>query len=309
MIARSFLVIAASVSAGACVTSAGAEQGDAASSSAGTATSQGSGKATAPATEGTASGSGDETDEGMISSGAATATGTAATSTTDGTGTAGARLPADILNLDDWKLTLPVGEPGAPQEVLQPELSTFSLPPFFHPAPGGDAVVFRAPVGGVTTSGSSYPRSELREMTASGVEKAAWSTTEGTHTMEIAQAVTATPPVKPHVVAGQIHDANDDVVMIRLEGPRLFVEAEGTEVEVLDPNYVLGTPFRVKIEAAAGFISVFYEDMLTPKVVLPRDRDGCYFKAGVYTQSNPSKGDAPGAYGEVWIYDLTVTHG
>ena len=309
MCARSFIVIVVSTAVAACATSPDAGHGAAASSSAGTVTSQGSGKATAAATGGAASGPGAETDQGTVSSGATTATGTTGTSTTDGTGGAGARLPAEILNLDDWKLTLPVGDPGDPQEVLQPALSTFVLPPFFHPAPGGDAVVFRAPVGGATTSGSSYPRSELREMTAGGAEKAAWSTTEGTHTMEITQAVTATPPVKPHVVAGQIHDANDDVVMIRLEGPRLFVEAEGTEVEVLDPGYVLGTPFRVKIEATAGFISIFYEDMLTPKVVLPRDRDGCYFKAGVYTQSNPSKGDAPDAYGEVWIYDLTVTHG
>jgi poly(beta-D-mannuronate) lyase len=48
--------------------------------------------------------------------------------------------------------------------------------------------------------------------------------------------------------------------------------------------------------------------MNTPKVAVPRDASGCYFKAGVYTQSNPEKGDEPTAYGEVIIYDLSVTH-
>ena len=127
--------------------------------------------------------------------------------------------------------------------------------------------------------------------------------------MVIEQAIVAVPPVKPHVVAGQIHDANDDVVMIRLEGARLFVEAEGNEVGDLDPAYSLGEVFTVKIEASGGIVDVYYQDLDTPKVSLPRDRDGCYFKAGVYTQSNPSKGDDPEDYGEVWIYDLTVTHG
>lgn len=36
--------------------------------------------------------------------------------------------------------------------------------------------------------------------------------------------------------------------------------------------------------------------------------DGCYFKAGVYTQSNPDQGDAADAYGEVVIRDLVVSH-
>jgi hypothetical protein len=35
---------------------------------------------------------------------------------------------------------------------------------------------------------------------------------------------------------------------------------------------------------------------------------GCHFKAGCYTQSNTSHGDAPTAYGEVIIFGLSVTH-
>lgn len=217
-------------------------------------------------------------------------------------------VPGDLLDLSRWKLTLPTGQPRRPQEVKPPELTGFAVFPWFTLNSAKNAVVFRAPVGGVTTKGSRYPRSELREMTADGTNKASWSTTSGVHTMIIRQAIVATPRVKPHVVAGQIHDGDDDVVMIRLEGSRLFVEADGDEVGDLDSSYRLGTPFTVKIRASGGVISVYYQNMSIPKVTLKRKRQGCYFKAGVYTQSNPAKGDHPDDYGEVWIYDLQVSH-
>ena len=221
-----------------------------------------------------------------------------------------ATLPSQVLDLSSWKLTLPVERDsgGSPREVLQPELETFSLAPFFRVSDSGDAVVFRAPAGGYTTSGSSYPRSELREMTPDGRELASWSTDEGTHTLLIEQTITSKPVVKPHVVAGQIHDADDDVVMIRLEGERLFVERGGDEAGLLDANYVLGTPMTVKLVARGGRIQVFYNDLTTPKVDLPVSASGCYFKAGAYTQSNASKGDAPDAAGEVVIKSLSLRH-
>ena len=74
-------------------------------------------------------------------------------------------LPAKVLDLANWKLTLPSGE--------QPELATFKNK-FFHVDPKGDGVVFTAPAGGSTTSGSDYPRSELREMTDNGRNEASW---------------------------------------------------------------------------------------------------------------------------------------
>jgi poly(beta-D-mannuronate) lyase len=218
------------------------------------------------------------------------------------------QYPADLLDLSTWKLTLPTGEEGSPTEILQPELDAFELEPYFHLDAARDGVVFRAHAGGVTTGNSSYPRCELREMAGDGSEMAAWSTTEGVHAMTIAQQITHLPEVKPHVVAGQVHDAEDDVVMIRLEGQNLFVEGGGEDLGTLDAAYAPGTRFTVKIEAAGGRIRVYYEDLVTPAVDIERDTEGCYFKAGAYTQSNPERGDDPDAYGEVVIHDLSVTH-
>lgn len=218
---------------------------------------------------------------------------------------AAASLPSKVLDLRNWKIALPVDTPhaGTPDEIKQPELAGFSLSPYFYAGKGG--VVFQAHAGGATTKNSRYPRSELREM-APGGGNAAWSNTSGTHSMTIRQAITQTPQVKPHVVAGQIHDGSDDVIMVRLEGRHLFVEADGTTLGTLQDGYNLGTVFTVRIETSNGQIRVFYNDVL--KVSYAHAGNGFFFKAGVYTQSNPSKGDSPEAYGQVVIYDLRVTH-
>jgi poly(beta-D-mannuronate) lyase len=196
------------------------------------------------------------------------------------------------IDLGPWKLTLPA---GAPQEVQDP--SGFSSEHFLKTPEG---LRFRAPVEGATTRGSRYPRCELRE------RGAAWSTVQGAHVLTIRQAITRTPSKKPHVVAGQIHDAKDDVVMIRLEGRRLFVEGRGKDLGVLHPDYLLGTFFTVRIEASGGRIRVDFDG--ARKVDVERAAEGCYFKAGVYPQSNPTQGDAPGDYGEVLIRSLAIEH-
>lgn len=219
-----------------------------------------------------------------------------------------ASRPSTVLDLSNWKLTLPIDTPhtGTPDEIKQPGLATFTLNPYFRLNSSENGVIFRADVDGVTTSGSNYPRSELREMTDAGKSPASWSNSSGTHTMFIKQAITHLPIVKPEVVAGQIHDASDDVIMVRLDGKRLFIEGGGQVIGELDPNYSLGAIFEVKIVAAEGHIKVYYNDK--PKVDYSKSGSGYYFKAGCYALSNTSKGDRLGAYGEVVIYDLRVSH-
>ncbi len=216
--------------------------------------------------------------------------------------------PADLLDLSYWKLTVPVDteQAGSPDEYKNPALQSLTLEPHFTLSPSKDSVLFRAHAGGATTKNSLYPRSELREMQAGGAELASWSTSTGVHRMRVRQAITHLPLVKPHVVSAQIHDADDDVVMIRLQGKHLFVESDGTSLGSLDQNYELGTIFTVELVAANDTIDVFYNGVL--KVSLERTARGCYFKAGCYTQSNVARGDAPDAYAEVAIYELLVSH-
>src|SRR5882757_1786752 len=95
-------------------------------------------------------------------------------------------------------------------------------------------------------------------MTNNDSGNASSSTTSGTNTMAIDEAITATPAVKPHVVAGQVHDASDDVLVIRLEGSKLFVDHNGTDGPTLTSSYALGTRFTVQIVASGGHIKVSY---------------------------------------------------
>lgn len=217
-------------------------------------------------------------------------------------------LPSDRLDLTNWKIALPVDtdHAGSPDEIEQPEIKEFSLTPYFVNNPSGEGVLFRAHAGGATTKNSKYPRSELREMTDNGSEEASWSNVRGRHTMIVRQAVTHLPEKKPEVVTAQIHDDSDDIVMVRLHGNYLFVEADGEDIGVLDADYRLGTPYTVTITAEDSKIKVFYNNIL--KVTYDKDGSDYYFKAGCYTQTNTDKGDRRDAYGEVIIYSLYVVH-
>lgn len=219
--------------------------------------------------------------------------------------------PAQILDLANWKEQLPTGSPGSVTEVKQPQLASFVSNPYFRPNSACNGVVFQAPTDGVTTSGSTYPRSELREMTGGGTSNANW-TSAGTHIMYLDQAITAAPNGKRHVVAGQVHNLSSDVIAIRLEYPKLFIDYAGADGPVLNPNYALGTRFNVKIVVVNGALQTFYNGTLID--TRPLNDAGLYFKAGAYTQSNctteAQRGAAcgPNNYGEVQIYDAWVQH-
>jgi hypothetical protein len=216
-------------------------------------------------------------------------------------------LPSDILDLSNWYLGIPVNtsHAGAPDIIRQPELASYTNAAWFHLNAARDGVVFAANAGGYTTSGSDYPRSELREMDGSSL--ASWNSASGTNTMELTEAITKVTPAKPDLVAAQIHDSSDDVIEIRLQGNVLAVHSnDGKTKSVLDPNYQLGTPYSLKIVATSAGIAVYYNGVLTTTVAATGS--GYYFKAGAYVQSNPSKGDEASAVGEVVIYKLAVRH-
>jgi poly(beta-D-mannuronate) lyase len=219
----------------------------------------------------------------------------------------GATLPSKVFDMTNWKLTLPTGSSGSPTEITQPSLASYVNPSYFDVNAAGDGVVFTAPCGGVTTSGSGYPRSELREMINNGSTAASWTTTSGIHTMEVTEAITHLPVVKPQAIAGQIHDGVTKVIDCRLEGSQLYMEdASGGTIVILSTNYQLGTKFTFKWVVQNGGIAIYYNGQYITTYSV--NGSGCYFKVGDYTQSNTSKGDAPTAYGQVTVYSATVSH-
>lgn len=229
------------------------------------------------------------------------------------TGGSGCDYPSQILDLTDWKITLPVDDPDEsgeqPLEIRQPELDTYALSPWFKVTSTCDGVQFRNPVNGVTTENSSYSRSELREMSDNGTEHASWSSNSGTHTMVIEQAIKNLPNDKPHVVVGQIHDSSDDVTVFRLQGSNLYVTDGNTSTHhLITDDYQLGTKFEAKFVVSDGEIDAYYNGEY--QTTIEADFSGGYFKAGAYTQANCGNSSpcSTDNYGQVMIYDLTVTH-
>jgi hypothetical protein len=208
--------------------------------------------------------------------------------------------PSRVFSLNPWKLTLPVAsssDPSILSDILQPELASFEMPPWFAATSDKKGVIFRAPVNAPTTANSSYPRAELREMTGDGSEEEFWSSVSGTHTLLLDQAITATPKNKPDVVAGQIHGDDDDLVVIRLEGQKLFVARSKQDLATLDENYTLGKRFTVKFVAENGKIMVYYNG----------GGDPIYTLAKKVNKASPDLCSVDN-YGEVVIYKAVITH-
>ena len=73
-------------------------------------------------------------------------------------------LPADVIDLSYWKITLPLeGRAGKAREVDVGSIDTFYHPDFFY-ADSHNSVVFSAPNKAATTGGSTNTRSEFRQM-------------------------------------------------------------------------------------------------------------------------------------------------
>jgi hypothetical protein len=224
-----------------------------------------------------------------------------------------AKLPSQVLNLTNWKLTIPINtsHSGNPDEIKRPELDAYTSDNYFFTSTKGNTVTFRVNAGGATTSGSHFPRSELREMANNGMDEASWSSAEGTHTLFIDQQINHLPEVRRHMVVGQIHDDSKYIMFFRIEDKKLLISVNGGSRDVLDENYVLGTRFTVKLVVHNNETQCYYNNEL--KYTYKASFSGAYFKAGAYLQSScqgdkKTEGESCNAYGEVEIYNVWVKH-
>ncbi|MHA7941743.1 chondroitinase-B domain-containing protein [Formosa sp. 3Alg 14/1] len=252
--------------------------------------------------------------------------------TTDSGGNAG--MPSDLMaNCNQWKITYPTGEED---KTLCDEEGN----EFFYVNDEGNAIVFRAPVrsDNGTTPNSDNIRSELREREADGSKDIYW-TTEGTHELYVKQAITHLPINKSQLVATQIHgnkaDGIDDSMVMRLEDNHLFLSFNGGKLRsnvTITENYTLGDIHEVIFKVIDGKHYCYYAEDGNLKnaytsgnasqylvradgndYVMDKNYDQSYFKVGNYTQSNPVEEgddtDDPDNYGEVLVYDFSVSHG
>lgn len=98
------------------------------------------------------------------------------------------------------------------------------------------------------------------------------------------------------------------MIEIRANPTKIEVIHNSIEYGILDSEYSMGKKYTIKITASEGVIDVYHNDLNNSKISVPCNSTGNYFKVGTYTQSNPSKGDDPDDYSEVWVYSLDVVH-
>jgi poly(beta-D-mannuronate) lyase len=208
--------------------------------------------------------------------------------------------PSQVLDLTTWKLGLPTPND---QQVTQPALAGFHDGAFRVV----EAVQFTVSCGQQPQPGPGFPRSELREMNPDGTP-ASWPTTSGVHRMDLNLRVTHLPVAVPKLVCAQIHGVipADYLILVVLDGPRLYVKYKDGVAGVLDQDYQLGTYFGLTLQASQGYLDVFYNGAHLVRQVMAEP--ACYFKAGCYLQSSTSLGDQAAAYGQVEITTLALSH-
>jgi hypothetical protein len=187
-------------------------------------------------------------------------------------------------------MTFPFGEEDHPVEVRQPSLAKYKHDKYFYVLPDESGVAFYTPTDGVTTENSSNCRTEARERPNG--ENAAWNSGEGRNSLFFKGYVVHSPE-EDGVVIAQVHDDEDDVVMVKV-WPDGRVTAEfskgkgkGSVSIELEDNYKFGTPYIVHIlTTEQGFYVTFNHKTVSKGIT----RDNCYFKFGSYPQSN-AEGD------------------
>jgi hypothetical protein len=209
--------------------------------------------------------------------------------------------PGGNFNLTNFYLGLPVdssgGTSGDSASIPAAQLvAGYSNALYFYTGPDG-AMVFWAPVTGATTSGSSYPRSELREQVNPPSNSSNWFAF-GTHTLD-AQCRVQQVPSSGKVIIGQIHGYTGAAL------PLVKLQYNSGNVEVLiktnanndltDYKYTYGAVglsnnITYQIKVLNGLVVVTVNGITRSLNVFQSDPDWAtntlYYKAGSYCQDN-----------------------
>ncbi|MCC5664084.1 polysaccharide lyase family 7 protein [Nostoc sp. CHAB 5784] len=218
-----------------------------------------------------------------------------------------AQYPADVLDLSKWKITLPISlnsNSNKATEIKQPQLKTYTNSEYFRLNAAKNGVLLKAIAGGARTSkNTAYARSELREMQGDGTESAAWNCKNTDHAMYLEQTLLHTTTNKPEATIGQIHDSENDLVMVKYFGPSSAngstdigkLEARfnnDTTTKLLDSAYKIGDPMTIDIAVtSSGNVTITYKNLRsgvtssTGTVRMTGIIGSCYFKAGIYIQA------------------------
>ncbi|KAJ3264141.1 hypothetical protein HDU77_009236 [Chytriomyces hyalinus] len=205
--------------------------------------------------------------------------------------------PAKFLNLTSWSVQMPVGAtPNSTtfQQVYQPALDKFTSP-YFYVNAAQTAVVFNTPNTGITTGGTTSPRTELRQITPVGTT--GWNAYSSTwHNLTISAQIDRYPQgynTSSLVIFAQILSPTQGAeITVRARDKKLIEMCTKTLGPCinLDTNYSFGEPFTFAFSASNNMTLVTYrKGTVSALVVVPlRPYPDFVFKTGSYCQMNPT---------------------
>jgi hypothetical protein len=227
------------------------------------------------------------------------------------------------IDLSHWNLTLPTGTIGHPSVVPTAGLLEGYTSPYFYRAADGSLVSW-CPVTGVTTPGSVFPRSELRETNPNGTLDN-WSAAAGTATLNATLAVNVVPSTGK-VVVGQIHDtggiiASRPLLMLEYECDAakgtgsLVAEVRPTPLSLTATGFTVATGialnakfcYAVQLQASLALsVAINGVTKYSQPIDTSWETEGLYFKAGAYCLDTSPGPSSKGA--QVSFYALSATH-
>lgn len=238
--------------------------------------------------------------------------------------------PSSVIDLRNWKLTLPVDSRGssAGSAFEVKNLQDYADSYFLVNSDG--EVVFTASTDGATTSGSHYARSELREMNGSSL--AAWTVQQGgtmVATLDVQQVPSKENGSPGRIVIGQIHGQDDELARLYYDNGTVYVVSDHAGPANKEVTFALvdagGAKPQISLNETFSYLLKTEGHTLTVGVLADGqvygasipisstwDTDRFYFKAGAYLgvgADGSGAGTEGSGIGEVAFHALKVEHG
>lgn len=166
-----------------------------------------------------------------------------------------------------------------------------------------------------TSSGTKWPRSELREMEENATDnslKMAFNAASGNHWAKGKSRLMKAMTNKPWICFAQTHNGGSDLMRAQAEGNKLVCRntPPGSSTETVKTiqatyNWTDEIDWEINITAGSGVFKLGGTTVQT----FPASISGCYFKAGCYSQSGSINGtESASDYAVVYLRDLQHWH-
>jgi hypothetical protein len=212
------------------------------------------------------------------------------------------------INLQGWKLTLPVEGKSGNAAIIEPAALT---EPWLTEGPDG-SLTFWAPAMGATTKNSDHPRTELNSLNNFS------AATSGPHTLKASLAVSQVPADSKDIIIGQIHGADDissvPFVMLHYRDGevRVVVKQKQSGKEAQTFSLLTAVPLNERFDFALSDIgngtmvfSAGYAgntQQVTAQVPDAFHGETVRFQVGDYQQADVAQGENDG--GRVTFYEI-----